>query len=190
MKTKIKFLSIVLLGGLLLFACVPPVPEPTETPAPSDTPAPTATLEPPSTIAPISTTEPTLTTIPKPAIDMIEPFEGAKVEHAQMVNGTSEYLPANSVIWIVVYIPSLDRYYPHKSSVQMEVGGKWASSTYIGQPDEVGLKVDLIVVLANQETQQEFKAYITASEENERYEGLAQLPSGAMIYERIAFERK
>ena len=181
MKSKIKVLSIVLLGGLLLSACVPPETEATETPVPSDTPAPPA----PSAIQ-----EPTLTAIPEIVIDMIEPFEGAKVEHIQMVKGTSDHLPADSVIWVVIYIPSTDRYYPHKSSAQMEVGGKWASSTYIGQPNEVGLKVDLVVVLANQEAQKEFEAYIAMSEANENHEGLAQLPSGAIIYERINFERK
>ena len=189
MILKRMFFVIVLGVGSILSACVPP--KPVSTPAFTNTPLPPiVTMEPTATAEPTPTLLPIETPIPEPEITIREPYDGVKVDHTQMVKGTSANLPEGSVIWLVIYVHEVDRYFPHKSAVTMEAGGSWSSITFIGREDEAGLKVDILAVLADQSAQAEFESYNRAAGEAESFEGIAQLPEGSLTYQRITFERK
>jgi len=127
---------------------------------------------------------------PKPAVKITEPVEGALVDPSQMVRGTSRWVPTGQAIWVVVFVQKVGRYYPQNQAADVQANGGWSSITYIGIPSDVGLKFDLIAVLADSEGQAAFNKYLTNARNKSDYAGLEQLPTGATVYDRISVTRK
>lgn len=177
-STKIIILTIGF--SLILTACFP---TPTPTPAPSGTPIPTNTLVPTGTPPPTQT--PTVVTL-----QISQPIEGAKINQTETVKGNSQNIPAGSVIWIVVFLPSTGRYYPQNFPADVQANGDWTSLCYIGQANDSGLKAEFIVVLADKSAQDAFNAYLQDAKDKNDYSGLERLPAGATIYQRISVTRK
>jgi hypothetical protein len=123
-------------------------------------------------------------------VKITQPIEQAKVEQTEMVKGTSQMIPNGQVVWVVVFVHSVGRYYPQNNPADIEPSGDWASITYIGVPSDIGLKFDLIAVLADQQAQNAFNKYLVDARDKNDYPGLARLPNGATIYDRISVIRK
>src|SRR2546423_355972 len=116
---------------------------------------------------------------PKPMVKITEPAEGGLVESTQMVRGTSRAVPAGQAIWVAVFVQKVGRYYPQNQAADVQPNGGWSSLTYIGIASDVGLKFDLIAVLADREGQAAFNKYLTNARNKSNYAGLEQLPTGA-----------
>jgi hypothetical protein len=123
-------------------------------------------------------------------ITITKPIEGSRVDQFTTIAGSSQALPANSVIWVVVYIPSTGRYYPQNVPADVQANGEWASIAYIGQENDGGLAADVIVVTADKSTQDAFYAYLADARDKSDYPGLEKIPSGAVIYDRISISRR
>ena len=138
---------------------------------------------PSQTVTPIS---------PTPSTDakISQPTDGATVSQTETIKGTSQRVPDTSAIWVVVYIPSVGRYYPQNNPADIQANGNWSSVAYIGIPTDVGLKLDIIVVMADKTAQDAFNAYLKNARDKNDYPGLEQLPKGAKIYDRITVTRK
>jgi hypothetical protein len=168
---------------LLLASCVPSPEAPPPTPIPSFTSVP----------SPIPTDPPTVTPSPTqvvPEIRIREPISGGEVELKTTIKGISQNLPAGSVIWIVIYLPLTNRYYPTNEAAVVQVNGEWSALAQFGQEGETGLKADVIVVLANQDVQDAFIAYLTKAIADNDYPGMEGLPLGDIVYDRISVTRK
>jgi hypothetical protein len=155
-----KFLISLILGSTLLLAECWPQPKPTPTPV--------------------------LTT----NVKITDPAEGATVDLAQLVKGTSQRIPDNHLVWVVVFVHKVNRYYPQNQSADIQAGGDWASMSSIGQPRDVGLKFDLIAVLADKDGQTAFNKYLVDARDRNDYAGLERLPNGATIYDRLSVTRR
>lgn len=127
---------------------------------------------------------------PKPAVKITQPAEGALAEPVQMTRGTSRAVPTGQAIWVVVFVQKVGRYYPQNQAADVQPNGGWSSMTYIGIPSDVGLKFDLIAVLADSEGQAAFNKYLTNARNKSDYAGLEQLPIGVTVYDRISVTRK
>lgn len=127
---------------------------------------------------------------PKPAVKITEPIEGAIVETKQMVRGTSRGVPTGQAIWVVVFVHDVTRYYPQNQFADVQANGGWSSMTSIGIPTDVGLKFDLIAVLADSEGRTAFNNYLINAKNKNDYPGLEQLPPGVTVYDRISVTRK
>jgi hypothetical protein len=106
------------------------------------------------------------------------------------IKGESQNLPEGSVIWVVIYIPSVARYFPTNNPAEMQVNGAWTSLAQIGQEQESGLKADIKVVLANPNAQDVFLAYLQNAQSTNNYSGMDGLPAGAEVYGSISVTRK
>jgi hypothetical protein len=127
---------------------------------------------------------------PKPTVKITQPAEGAMVEQTQMVRGTSRAVPDGQVVWVVIFVQKVGRYYPQNQAADVQANGEWASLTYIGIPSDVGLKFDLIAVLADKEGQASLDKYLVNAKNKSDYSGLGQLPNGVTVYDRISVTRK
>lgn len=157
------WLTIIVIGFsllTLLTACIPPTPPVAPTPTP--------------------TTD----------IRINQPTDGAMVEQKEMVSGTSQLIPNGSVIWVVVFIPSVGNFYPQNNPADIQANGEWSSLICVGQVGESGLEADIIVVLADMNAQNAFNEYLVNARDKTDYPGLGQLPSGAIIYDRVSVVRK
>ena len=161
-----KPLIIMFFGLTLLLSECWPRPKSNQTPTPLPSPAPTTSVK------------------------ITQPAEGTKVEQTEMVKGTSQRIPSEQVIWVVVFVHKVGRYYPQNNPADVQPSGDWASVTYIGVQADVGLKFDLIAVLADKEAQSAFNKYLVDARDKNNYIGLQQLPNGATIYDRVSTTRK
>ena len=157
-------IAITLGSTLLLAACGWPQPKPQPTPTP--TPVPTTNVK------------------------ITEPSEGTKVAQTQMVKGTSQKIPDSQVVWVVLFVHNVGRYYPQNQRADIQANGDWASVSYIGVPKDIGLKFDVIAVLADKEGQNAFNKYLVDAKDKSDYAGLERLPDGATIYDRVSVTRR
>lgn len=123
-------------------------------------------------------------------VEITYPNNGVSAEVREMVRGTSQKIPKGQAIWIVVYPHIAGRYHPQNDPADIQANGDWASLTFIGIENDVGNKFDIIVVLADKNTQDTFKAYLTQSNDKKVWLGLEKLPEGATVYNRITVTRK
>ncbi|HEX8138348.1 MAG TPA: hypothetical protein VF544_12220 [Pyrinomonadaceae bacterium] len=123
-------------------------------------------------------------------MEIKQPLEDSKVEQTEMVRGTAQNIPNGQVLWIVVFVPKVGRYYPQNNPADIQANGDWSSVTYLGVAADVGLKFDLIAVLADNQAQSAFKKYLIDARDKNNYPGLANVPNGATIYDRVSVIRK
>lgn len=123
-------------------------------------------------------------------VTIVSPPEGAKVDQFVTIDGESQLLPANSVIWVVVYLPVTGRYYPQNFPADVQANGEWSSTAYIGQQNESGLAADIIAVAADGSAQNVFNTYLIEAKDKNDFSGLEQLPKGVTIYDRVSVIRR
>lgn len=126
----------------------------------------------------------------KPVVRITYPSDGATVEIREMIKGTSQNIPKEQVIWIVVYPQVIGRYYPQNDPADVQANGDWSSLAFIGIEEDVGKKFDTIAVLADKKAQDAFNDYLVQAKDKKTWPGLGKLPNGAMIHDRITATRE
>jgi hypothetical protein len=191
MKSWRKIHTFVLSLALLLTSCSLVPPAPTVTP----TFVPTLTLIP--TLVPTNTPIPTNTPVPTPTytpvvvqIEIRSPLDGEKVDKMTTVEGTSQNVPDGLVIWVVVFLPAVQRYYPMNDPAVILVNGDWKSQAYIGQDNDSGMKADIYAVLANRDAQDAFRTYLTNAINLQDYSGMPGFPEGSQVFGNISVTRR
>jgi hypothetical protein len=189
MKYLIKRFAFGFSMVLLIAACIP-TPTPAPTPLPSSTPLPTSTpVTPTLTPVPTQTATPTLTPIVT-EITVKSPREGDKVEHITTIEGTSKNIPDGSAIWAVIFLPTVQRFFPVNDPAVILVNGDWTAQAYFGRPDEIGLEAVVYVVLADNDAQAAFRTYLAEAKSKDDYPGLEKMPDGALPYVLVHVTRK
>jgi hypothetical protein len=189
MKHLMKKFVLVLSVVLVITACVP-APKPTPTPNPTSTPVPTSTpITPTVTPVPTQTATPTLTPIVT-EITVKSPREGEKVEHITTIEGTSKNIPDGSAIWVVIFLPVVQRFFPVNDPAVVLVNGNWNAQAYFGRPDEIGLEAVIYIVLADSDVQAVFRSYLAEAKSKDDYPGMEKMPEGAEPYVLINVTRK
>jgi PKD repeat protein len=124
-----------------------------------------------------------------PQIKITYPWNGAKVNILETVTGTATNIPAGYKIWILVYPYPAHRYYSQSGKMTIQ-NGKWSIPVYIGVKENVGVKFDILAVLANKQASDKFTAYIKNGEKTNNWPGMVGIPSGAKVYSKITVIRK
>jgi len=130
-------------------------------------------------IAPEATTE----------VKISYPHDGSSVEMLEIIRGTSRRIPEGQVVWVVVFPHVTGCYYPQDYPADVQENGDWSSRAHIGVQGDVGLRFDIIVVVADKEAQNAFNAYLMEGRDKKTWPGLEGLPDGAVIYDRVTVTR-
>jgi hypothetical protein len=128
---------------------------------------------------------------PKPGgdieIKIKHPLDGGLVNSQEVVRGESRNIPADHKIWVVVYSYSDRAFYPHHQNAETDAKGNWGSlEVNIGASTDDGKDFDVICLLADQDSQQEFMRYAESTESS----GMETLPKGATKYNQVKVRRK
>jgi hypothetical protein len=158
----------------------PPTPTPAETVTVSST---VTTTAPPQTVT-------GTTPAPEPQAAITYPRDNTEVSGYESVLGTSSDIPAGSELWLIVYLPSTHRYYPHSAPVNLEPNGDWSSPLYIGGPEDAGLTAHVMLYLVDTDAGQALRDYLTASEADQEWPGLDGLPAGAAQQDSVKVTRQ
>ena len=126
---------------------------------------------------------------PPITVKITYPSDGSEVEGEVTVRGTSQNIPEGQVIWIVIYVHEVRRYFPQDLPADVQANGDWESPVIIGIEEDIGKRFDIIVVLVDQEAQDEFNEYLEKWKGKYPSPGLERLPEGVVIYERITVTR-
>jgi len=118
------------------------------------------------------------------------PADFDQVDVTEMARGTSQLVPDGHVIWVVLFPQITGRYYPQNDPAVIEATGNWSSSVCIGVEGDVGLKFDILAVVADEAAQSSFRAYLADAKDRKDWPGLERLPEGATVYHRITVTRK
>ncbi len=118
------------------------------------------------------------------------PTNFAQAEQREVIRGTFEGLPEKTVIWVVLFIPDVGRYYPQNQPADLEANNRWSSLAYLGVPSDTGKRFDILAIVADTEAQNAFNAYLADARARNNWAGLEALPQGARIYARITVTRK
>jgi hypothetical protein len=163
------FVFCLLTISLLLLSCSD-WPEAQNKNVPGPTPPPTAT--------------------PSADVKITSPHDGGKVNQTEMVKGTSSNVPSGNVIWVIVFVHKVGRYYPQNQPADIQSNGDWASVSYFGVATDTGLKFDAIAVLADDKGQKAIQDYLSNARDKNDYAGLERLPDGVKIYNRVSVTRQ
>lgn len=118
------------------------------------------------------------------------PRQADKVCFRQDVSGTAKGLPESSELWLVVYTPDIERYFPVGRAARVIRRGKtrWSGVAYMGGSPrrEVGDAFELQIVGATQSADRSLDEY----EKGPAIElGLPSLPSGTERLDKVFVTR-
>ncbi len=141
----------------------------------------------PAATVPASTTEAFRAAAPVASIT--EPLHGEAVCHEQTVRGTVSRLPESARLWLVLYAPDIERWYPisRPQPIVRDGASHWSSVAHIGRDarDE-GDGYELQVHSADAKASRVFTADARRAAQGR---GMTTLPAGAQQLDEI-FVRK
>ena len=125
-----------------------------------------------------------------PMVKITYPTSGGYVQVREVVRGASQNVSHDRQIWVVVYVHSVNRYYPQDGPADVQANGDWARQAQMGLEKESGHVFDIVAVVADKKAQDVFLGYLQQAKEKSSYEGIERLPDGAIIYDRIKVTRQ
>jgi hypothetical protein len=125
----------------------------------------------------------------RPRLSIMEPVEGASVPIKVTVTGTSAHIPKGHKIWVAVFPHENRHYYPETSAAEVSVAGDWISPIYIGEEGNEGESFDILAMFVDENAQDAIEVYVEESQET-GWKGLAKLPEGVEIYDRVTVVRR
>jgi len=130
------------------------------------------------------------TPTPSAPVRITYPEKDAVVEQGETVSGKYENIPDVQKLWVVIYIPKVNRYYPQAEPADLQADGTWSSPATFGGPGDSGLKFEAIAVLADTSAQKAFTDYLATSKARKSYIGMEGLPGGARRQHSVTVTRK
>ena len=127
---------------------------------------------------------------PSTQVTIVYPANLSRVEQAETVRGTVQGLPEGQVVWVVVFMQEVGRYYPQNRPADLEANNRWSSLVYFGVPSDTDKKFDILAVVADANAQNAFNAYLADAIDRSDWAGMEALPAGAIIYDRITVTRR
>lgn len=117
------------------------------------------------------------------------PVSQQPVSMYEDIKGTYRDLPEGHKIWVMVYPPSAERYYPQS---EVELGhNKWASTkAIIGLNDEAGMPFYIHAVIADEKASASLSLYAQSAKETNVSAGIPKLPEGALPCDVVVVRRK
>ena len=123
------------------------------------------------------------------SITIDKPAANEHVEQQVKVEGQMQDLDADAEVWVAVYVPKLQRYYPHDTPAKVDHNRWEISGVGIGAKNEGGQNFQLVAFMANPSAAQSFQEDNLAGRS---MRGLLkdELPTGAVEMHRITVTRK
>lgn len=124
-----------------------------------------------------------------PEVRIATPQDGQIVPVEIIATGTAQNLAQGQELWIVVEPRKNSLFYPQAGPV-IVASGLWTSSEiFIGRNQDAGQRFDILAVLADQQAQREFSAYLSEGQRTGSYRGLGNLPPGTAVAASVAVTR-
>ena len=127
-----------------------------------------------------------------PGVSFSYPPEGAIIGGGTVVEGKVIGIPTESTLWLFAKLESELDYYPQAGPITIASDGTWSTSVFTGREPLPALeteRVDLMVVLADEEATRVLDNYVFFGEKTGVWLGLA-FPSGTIPLEQVTVMRE
>ncbi|MBC8030112.1 MAG: hypothetical protein H7Z16_08365 [Pyrinomonadaceae bacterium] len=104
------------------------------------------------------------------------------------IKGTYKDLPPGHKIWIMVYPPTIRRFYPQGEAALTH--NTWSVKAHTGLMQEAGRTFEIYAVLVNESAHNALNFYAVRASETNVSPGMPDLPEGAVICQRIQVTRQ
>lgn len=122
-------------------------------------------------------------------LEITDPSHFSYVELKQIVRGTSQNIPKEQKISVIIYCHEIGCYYPQLDPIHVHENGEWSTFTCIGLEEDADKRFDIIVALADKKAQDALDEYAKKCEETKSYPGIKELPEGVVEYDRVSVIR-
>jgi hypothetical protein len=109
----------------------------------------------------------------------------AKVVQAVVVRGTVQNLPAGQQIWVFTQNPGSSRFNPQSQAAVISPAGGWTSQTFVGSSGDAGKQFQILAVTADAAAVNTITGYLASARQSGNYPGLAKIPAGATVYDKV-----
>lgn len=131
-----------------------------------------------------------LFSVSNPDIKITSPLNGTQVDIVTDIEGTGKNIPNDKFLWIIVSPHKTNDYHPAVEVTRQSGDYYFEVSVTIGTTRTVGDKYDILTVLADNKSHEEFKTYLDTADKNQIWPGMKHLPDGVKVYDRVTVIRK
>jgi hypothetical protein len=126
---------------------------------------------------------------PAPHAHLISPANGDRVAIVVKARGTASHLKGR--LWLVVYSPVVQRYYPQTGPVTVSQTGKWSDTVYFGTvTTHRGEPYTLLAVQASPAANAAMKHYLAVGNRTGKWPGMVTMPNGSLWLASVHVIRK
>lgn len=118
-------------------------------------------------------------------VEIVQPTDGDTVDIRETITGTSSGVPAGSAVWIAVYSPRDETYYPNETAASVDTAGGWTSPATIGATADVGYPFEILAMLVDSTGVSALEEYRARPDRS----GLAT-PSFGTLRDKVAVTRR
>lgn len=117
------------------------------------------------------------------------PKDTALVDMQETITGTVNSMREDTHIYLVVYSPQQNRYYP-QGNPELKDDGEWSCAVYFGNAQNSGHAFELRLVAVSASTAKAYQNYLDTCESSQSWPGMAALPDGSQTLHNIQLTRK
>lgn len=115
------------------------------------------------------------------------PVDMQHVSISEEIKGTYKDLPPGHKIWVMVYPPTIRKFYPQAEAEL--TNNTWSAKAQIGLSHEAGRTFHIYAVLANENAHNALGFYAARARDKMASDGISDLPEGAVICHEIQVTR-
>lgn len=117
---------------------------------------------------------------------IVYPSDGGNAGPTEPMSGTA---PQGQTLRMVLFIPSIGKYYPQEVPVTVNKDGSWYYRCTIGGDQDNGKQFEVQLVTADASANQAFDTYIATSKAKNSFDGISALPAGATVANKVDVTR-
>jgi hypothetical protein len=121
-------------------------------------------------------------------VKITSPLNNGEAGPTQQMTGTAPSISSGQTLWIFVYVPSVQRWYPQTPPVTVENDGSWTYRPGIGTSADNGKIFLLQAVIADSNATTAVNDYLNSGPRT-GWPGMRALPAGASIADQVSVTR-
>lgn len=107
------------------------------------------------------------------------PKNEEEVSSVVKIQGKGKKLPGKH-LWVFAQRKGLSVWWPQGGEAEIGENGEWVQSTFIGQPQDVGFKFEIVAIWVSDSIHKDLIDYLQTIEKTGRYPGI-RLPEGSPV---------
>ena len=120
------------------------------------------------------------------------PLDGGEVGYRISVEGTHRRVPDNMELWLVLYSPDEDLFYPQPSAIMLLPGGRWYTMATIGEDKSqyIGKTYEMLLLMLPRASAMQLVRQAHEAMARGKGLGTPNIPRNGMVMDRRVITRR